>query len=76
MIYLTRATLRNSKGDTITSDIVSSQESIDTNTLNDYQMRRALEYKGITPKQKTKYDSWKDAKVIRLDIIKEIRGIL
>lgn len=38
-------------------------------------MRRALEDKGITSKQKTKYDSWRDAKVVSLDVIKEIKGL-
>lgn len=37
-------------------------------------MFRALEDAGITPKQKTKYDSWRDSVVINLDVIKEIKG--
>lgn len=37
-------------------------------------MFRALENAGITTKQKTKYDSWKDSVVINLDVIKEIKG--
>ncbi len=37
-------------------------------------MFRALETAGITPKQKTKYDSWRDSIVLKIDVIKEIKG--
>jgi hypothetical protein len=75
MIYLAKATLKNSKGEVIVSEIVCGQTAIDTQTLNDYQMRRALEDRGIIPKQKTKYDSWRDAKVVSVEIIKSIKGL-
>jgi len=67
--------LKNKKGDTITSEVVVGQLAIDTQTLNDYQTRRALEDRGITPKQKTKYDSWKEAEVVSVEIIKQIKGL-
>jgi len=75
MIYLANATLKNKKGETITSEVVVGQLAIDTQTLNDYQTRRALEDKGITTKQKTKYDSWRDAEVVSVEIIKPIKGL-
>lgn len=37
-------------------------------------MFRALQDAGISSKQKTKYDSWRDSVVINLDVIKEIKG--
>lgn len=75
MIYLAQVTLKNSKNETMVSEVVVGQQAVDTKTLNDYQMRRALEDKGITSKQKTKYDSWQDAKVVALEVIKSTNGI-
>lgn len=56
------------------SEVLVREEQLESKKLNDYQMFRALEDAGITPKQKTKYDSWRDSVVIRLDVIKEIKG--
>lgn len=75
MIYLAQVKLMNSKKEILVSEVVVGQDAVDTKTLNDYQMRRALEDRGITSKQKTKYDSWKDAKVVSLEVIRSTNGI-
>lgn len=75
MIYLVKVKLQNKKGETIVSEIVAGQEAVDTKKLSSYQLRRALEERGITSKTKTKYDSWRESTLISLDVIKEIKGI-
>lgn len=75
MIYLVKVKLQNKRGETITSEIVAGDEAVDSYVLNSHQMRRALEERGITSKTKTKYDSWREAKVLSVDIIKEVRGL-
>lgn len=75
MIYLVKVKLQNKRGETITSEIVAGDEAVDSYVLTSHQMRRALEERGITSKTKTKYDSWREAKVLSVDIIKEVRGL-
>lgn len=75
MTYLVRVKLQNKKGEVITSEIVAGDDAVENYVLNSYQFRRALEERGITSKTKTKYDSWREAKVLSVDIIKEIKGL-
>jgi hypothetical protein len=59
----------------IVSEILVTEKSIIDYELTDYQSQRALSCAGIDRKTKTKYDKWKDARLLKIDIIKEIKGI-
>lgn len=74
MIYLAKVTL-GIPSEKIVSEIIVTDKSIIDYELTDYQKQRALSYAGIERKTKTKYDKWKDAKLLKIDIIKEIKGI-
>lgn len=74
MIYLAKVTL-GIPSEKIVSDIIVTEKSIIDYELTDYQRDRALSYSGIDRKTKTKYEKWKDAKLLKIDIIKEIKGI-
>ena len=74
MIYLARVTL-GIPSEKIVSDIIVTEKSIIDYELTDYQKNRVLSCAGIEKKTKTKYDKWVDAKLLRIDIIKEIKGI-
>jgi hypothetical protein len=76
MIYLANVTLVNDNRDKLTSEIVITSESIQSNSLTDYQKSRALHYAGIDRKTKTKYDKWKDSRLLSISIIKQINGIV
>jgi hypothetical protein len=75
MIYLATVTLINDNKDKITSDIIINSESINSNSLSEYQKSRALHYAGIDKKTKTKYDKWIDSRLFSIKIIKQIKGI-
>lgn len=74
MIYLAKVTL-GIPNEKITSEIILTDKSVIDYELSDYQRQRALSYAGIDRKTKTKYDKWKDARLLKIDIIKEIKGI-
>lgn len=74
MIYLAKVTL-GIPSEKIVSEIVVTDKSIIDYELSEYQKNRALSCAGIEKKTKTKYDKWKDAKLLKIDIIKEIKGI-
>lgn len=74
MIYLAKVTL-GIPTEKITSEIVITEKSLIDYELSSYQMSRALSCAGIEKKTKTKYEKWKDAKLLKIDIIKEIKGI-
>ena len=74
MIYLANVTL-GIPNEKITSTIIITDKSIIDYELSSYQRSRALHYSGIDKKTKTKYEKWKDAKLLKIDIIKEIKGI-
>jgi hypothetical protein len=52
-----------------------TEKSLIDYELTEYQRNRALSCAGIERKTKTKYDKWKDARLLKIDIIKEIKGI-
>jgi hypothetical protein len=74
MIYLAKVTL-GIPTEKITSEIIITEKSLIDYKLSSYQMSRALSRAGIDKKTKTKYEKWKDAKLLKIDIIKEIKGI-
>ena len=74
MIYLAKVTLWI-PSEKIVSEIIVTDKSVIDYELTDYQKQRALSYAGIERKTKTKYDKWKDAKLLKIDILKEIKGI-
>lgn len=74
MPYLAKVSLMNQRNQVLVSEVLVGEKELQSKTLNDYQMFRALETAGITPKQKTKYDSWRDSIVLKIDVIKEIKG--
>lgn len=74
MIYLAKVTL-GIPSEKIVSEIIVTDKSVIDYELTDYQKQRALSYAGIERKTKTKYDKWKDAKLLKIDILKEIKGI-
>lgn len=74
MIYLAKVTM-GITSEKIVSEIVVTEKSIIDYELTDYQRQRALSCAGIDRKTKTKYDKWKDARLLKIDIIKEIKGI-
>ncbi len=75
MIYLAKVTM-GIPSEKIVSEIVVTEKSIIDYELTDYQRQRALSCAGIDRKTKTKYDKWKDARLLKIDIIKEIKGII
>ena len=74
MIYLARVTM-GIPSEKIVSEIIVTEKSIVDYELTDYQRQRALSCAGIDRKTKTKYEKWKDARLLKIDIIKEIKGI-
>lgn len=74
MIYLAKVTL-GIPSEKIVSEVIVTDKSVIDYELTEYQKNRALSYSGIERKTKTKYEKWKDAKLLKIDIIKEIKGI-
>jgi len=74
MIYLAKVTL-GIPSEKIVSEIIVTEKSLIDYELTEYQRNRSLSCAGIERKTKTKYDKWKDARLLKIDIIKEIKGI-
>lgn len=74
MIYLAKVTM-GVLSEKIVSNIILTEKSIVDYELTEYQRQRALSCAGIDKKTKTKYEKWKDARLLKIDIIKEIKGI-
>lgn len=76
MIYLAKVTLINEIKETLSSEIILTDSSIKSNSLTNYQKERALHYAGIDRKVKTKYSKWVNSRLLSINIIKKINGIV